>query len=67
LNYQEDMDEVDRVEKVGGCEDTGKQCRKTDNCFDNIVAEVMQLESLVDEIFNSIDRIKTEECQKRTK
>lgn len=46
-------------------QETSEQCTLPDNTFDNIVNEVMELESLVEKIFDSIDRIKTEECEKR--
>jgi methyl-accepting chemotaxis protein len=36
-----------------------------DGIFDKAVAKVMEIETLVDRLFDSMDRIKTEECLKR--
>lgn len=35
--------------------------------FDSSIEIIMKIESLTDKLFDNIDRIKTEECQKRTK
>ncbi len=53
----------DHFEKI--IEDAVKQCRLKGNSFNNIIAQIMDLEAIVNKIFDSIDRIKTEECQKR--
>ena len=42
-------------------------CSTADNPFECVVNRVMEIEALVDKLFDSIDRIKTEECHKRTK
>jgi hypothetical protein len=34
--------------------------------FTCVVEKVMEIESLMDKLFDSMDRIKTEECAKRT-
>ena len=36
-----------------------------DGSFDQAVAKVMEIETLIDRLFDSMDRIKTEECGKR--
>ena len=36
-----------------------------DRVFDRAVAKVMEIETLIDRLFDSMDRIKTEECGKR--
>ena len=46
-------------------QETNRQCALSGNTFDTIANKIMELESLVDKIFDSIDRIKTEECEKR--
>jgi methyl-accepting chemotaxis protein len=43
----------------------GKTCARADNSFDCVAGKVMEIEALVDKLFDSLDRIKTEECQKR--
>ncbi|PID41363.1 MAG: hypothetical protein CR981_03495 [Proteobacteria bacterium] len=40
-------------------------CRKPGSGFNDVVTMVMEVEALQDRLFDSVDRIKTEECQKR--
>ena len=46
---------------------TEKQCEASENNFDCLIKRVMEIESRVNGLFDSIDRIKTEECEKRMK
>ena len=41
------------------------ECREGGKGFDAVIHQVMEIEILQDKLFDAIDRIKTEECQKR--
>lgn len=43
----------------------GKAAVNQDTAFDFAVGKVMEIETLMDRLFDSLDRIKTEECAKR--
>lgn len=42
-----------------------ESCGSKNSDFDELLKQIMEIESLQNQLFNSVDRIKTEECQKR--
>ncbi len=42
-----------------------RTCSQASDSFDCVAGKVMEIEAMVDKLFDSLDRIKTEECQKR--
>jgi methyl-accepting chemotaxis protein len=41
------------------------ECSGEEACFDSVVDFIMTIESLTNKLFDSVDRIKTDECKKR--
>ncbi|PIE60490.1 MAG: hypothetical protein CSA31_01735 [Desulfobulbus propionicus] len=42
-----------------------ENCSKENICFEDVLEQIMEIESLQNQLFDAVDRIKTEECQKR--
>lgn len=59
LKFHADLEE--QIRRAGGCTKTD------DDTFQQTIDQVMTIENLMDQLFDAVDRIKTEECAKRGK